>query len=498
MKKEFTLITALLTFSLILSAHTTVFSQKGDKTSLDKKNRTETKTGSKTVVKKPEVKPPPVIVKKVEPPPRKIIVQPLPKKVRAAAVKPKRNGRFIKVLFTTPENGLEVEVDKKSFYVNKEAEVEISLTAGKHLIYVRRNGQPITDLLELTVSANQDDIDLSPYIKDFSSEVAEKVTADEVVQAGEVVQPNVPAKDKTSETTENQFLPQDKAVNNSVGLNMVTQNIESVIKRFQDPKDTSSVTLNEWDYIYRQTLQNELLPRYTKDQINLMNKFAEGQVNLLQNNYLQAINSFSGAVTTSLILKDKLRNNSPLPYYGLGLAYYANKNYDDAIKSFLSAVRIDNKFALGYSRLGDSYKAAGRGKEALSYYLSAHKNGDNSFEFTLNLANSLKTYESYTEAVNLYLELVKKKPSAEMYLNMGDCYVELKKNVSAMDSYRESIKLDPNSALGYLRLGNMYVELKDPNLAVESWQKSLDLDKDGKLINRKKVQEMIKKAKKKV
>jgi hypothetical protein len=44
----------------------------------------------------------------------------------------------------------------------------------------------------------------------------------------------------------------------------------------------------------------------------------------------------------------------------------------------------------------------------------------------------------------------------------------------------------------------MYFELKDLSLAIDSWQKSLESDKEGKVITRQKVEEMIKKAKKRV
>jgi tetratricopeptide (TPR) repeat protein len=487
MKVYSKLITSAFLISVSLSASVVTFAQKSQKISIDK--TTQQKTAKKPV-KVETPKPPPVAVKKVEPPPpKKIIIKPQPKPVVKKVVAKAPKSRFIKVLFTVPETGLEIEVDKKSFYVKKDGTVEIPLTAGKHYITVKRNGQPITELLELTVSANQEDVDLLKYIQEFNEPVPEKVAVNEVEQT-------VPQPVKTPEPVETISRQSDQIFSKSVGLNIVSQNIDSIFSRFYDPKQTDGVSLKDWNYVYQQTSQNEVLPRYSKEKINLLNKFAEGQINLLQTNYLQAINSFEGTVSNSLLLKDKLKENTPIPYYGLGLAYFAVKDYKRAIDSYLRAIQIDPKFAVVYSRIGDAFKASGRGKEALSYYLSAYKNGYKTFESGLTLANNLKLYESYYEASLLYQELGKEKPLFEIYLNLGDCFVELKQNIRALDSYRRAVEIDPNAPLGHLRLGNMYSESKDFQVAIEAWQKALDLDKEGKVINRKKVGEMIKKAKK--
>lgn len=487
MKVYSKLITSAFLISVSLSVSVAAFAQKSQKISIDKK---VTPKSDRKPVKVETPKPPPVIIKKVEPPPpKKIIIQPRPrpavKKVAAKASK----SRFIKVLFNAPETGLEVEVDRKSFYIKKDGTVEIPLTVGKHLIYVKRNGQQITELLELTVSANQDDIDLAKYIQEFTEAEPEKVAVNEVEQ-------KMPPPTKTPEPVETGFSQTEPIFNKSVGLNIISQNVTGVFTRFQDAKQTDGVLLKDWLYVYQQTNQNEILPGFSKEKINLMNKFAEGQVNLLQSNYIQAINSFEGTVSNSILLKDKLKENSPIPYYGLGLAYLANKDYKRAIDSFLRSIQIDPKFAVVYSRIGDAFKATGRGKEALSYYLSAYKNGYKTFDSGLTLANNLKLYESYYEASLLYQELGKDKPLFDIYLNLGDCFVELKQNIRAMDSYRRAVDIDPKAPLGFLRLGNMYSESRDFQFAIEAWQKSLELDKEGKVINRKKVEEMIKKAKK--
>jgi tetratricopeptide (TPR) repeat protein len=475
-------IKSVFLISVLLSVAVVTFAQKSQKISIDKT--------AKKPVKVETPKPLPVIVKKVEPPPKKITVQPRPKPTVKKVIAKTPRSKFIKVLFNAPETGLEIEVDRKSFYIKKDGTVQVPLTIGKHLIIVKRNGQQITELLELTVSANQEDVDLLKYIQEFNEPAPEKVTVTEVEQKS--TQP-----EKTPEPVEANFSKPEQPVNKSVGLNIISQNIDSIFTRFSDAKQTDNVTLKDWMYVYQQTGQNEILPGYSREKINLVNKFAEGQISLLQSNYLQAINSFEGAVSNSLLLKDKLKENSQIPYYGLGLAYFASKDYKRALDSFLRVIKIEPKFAVAYSRIGDALKASGRGKEALGYYLSAHKYGYKTFESSLALANNLKLYESYYEASLLYQELGNEKPLFEIYLNLGDCFVELKQNIRALDSYRRAVEIDPKAPLGHLRLGNMYSESKDFQVAIESWQKSLDLDKEGKVINRKKVEEMIKKAKKK-
>jgi tetratricopeptide (TPR) repeat protein len=483
---------------LLTSLTISVSAQKSQKTSIDKKIKSAANTT------KPEVKvaaKPKVVAKKVEPPPpkkeptpKRVIIQPKPKLAKTVVAKPKRS-RFIKVLFKTTETGLEIEIDKKGFFVNKKPQIEIPLTVGKHLIYVRRNGQAITDQLELTVSPNQEDIDLSEYIKDFSQENDEKVKPDEVEQKSDVeIKKSVPV--KTDEPDETNLSAEEKLMNKSVGLNLVSNNIDSILLRFNQPDKVDSVSLNDWTYVYQQTTQYQVLPRYTKDKINLVNKFSEGMVSYHQANYIQAINSLLGAVSISLLLKEKLGKEMPITYYGLGLAYLASKDYQRAKEAFSKSIRIDAEFAMAYSRLGDAYKANGEGKQALTYYLTAHKRNYKTFESSLNLANSLKLYKSYQEAIDLYKELGKEKPSSEIYISMGDCYVELERLSPAIDSFRRALELDSKSAIANSKLGDVFVEIKDFQLAIESWQKALDLDREGRYIVRKKIEEKIKKAKK--
>jgi tetratricopeptide (TPR) repeat protein len=497
--------TSGIVLALIFSVDGIVFAQKSEKTSLDNNKKTQltkkvtVKTAPRPVkvVPKPptQPKPKPVVkvVPKPEPPRKKVVIQAKTPKVKPVGKK----GRFIKVLFKTPESGLEVEIDEKGFYVNKEGEVQISLTAGKHLVFVKRNGQPITDPLELTVSANQDIIDLSPYIKDFAEESVEKVDANEVVQ-----QPVEDVKKVEEPANTAELTAEDIKINSSVGLNLIAQNIDNILLRFIQPDTADSVSLNEWKYVYEQTLKNPVLPRYTKEKVNLINKFAEGEISLLQQNYVQAINSFEGAVSLSLILKDKIGGETSVPYFGRGSAYLANKDYSRAIESFLRAIQIDIKnnvfYGVTYSRVGDAMKASGRGQEALSYYLSAQKYKYRTFESDLKLANSLRQYKSYFEAARIYKELGNEKPVPEIYISLGDCYVSLKQSVSAIDSYRRATEIDPKYALGFLRLGNMYYEVKDLRFAIEAWQKALDLDTDGKVVNKKDIAKMIKKAKKRL
>jgi tetratricopeptide (TPR) repeat protein len=490
MKLRSILILNLLVVFSFLSVNMNVYAQTSQKISIDKKK--QTRGPAPKIAKKVEVKPAPVVVKPPvvkKPEPKRVVIQ--PKKINKPVVAKAKRSRFIKVMFQTPETGLEIEIDKKGFYVNRDAQLTIPLTPGKHLVYVKRNGQAITDPLELTVSQGQDVVDLSEYIEAFAfdNKNVEKVSINEVQQK--------PVEEtKTIETVESNAPDEVRAVNNSVGLNIVAQNIDNIFERFNNPKKTDNVSLKDWLYVYQQTSQNELIPRFSKEKVNLWNKFAEGQVNLLQANYIQAINSFEGAVSISLILKDKLGGETPTPYYGLGLAYLANKDYNRAVESFLKSARIEPKFAMAYSRIGDAYKITGRGKEALSYYQSAYKYGYKTFESSLNLANSFKQYKSYYEASELYQTLGKEKPMPEIYINLGDCFVELERLSPAIDSYRRAIELDPKSAIAYSKLGSVFYEIKDFQLAIETWQKSLDLDIEGRFINRKKVAELIKKAKK--
>ena len=86
------------------------------------------------------------------------------------------------------------------------------------------------------------------------------------------------------------------------------------------------------------------------------------------------------------------------------------------------------------------------------------------------------------------------RPTAEVYVDIGDCYVGLEQPLSASLSYRKATELDPKSALAHYRFGEVMHKLREYAAAMEAFERALALDLQGTIINRKRTREMADEA----
>lgn len=93
-------------------------------------------------------------------------------------------------------------------------------------------------------------------------------------------------------------------------------------------------------------------------------------------------------------------------------------------------------------------------------------------------ADVLHDLGRFRDAVNCYERILAEKPSDVAYANKGLAYWELKEYQAALDSYQESIKLNPSNAIAQLGIGEMHIKLGDPKAALPFIEKALKLNPD--------------------
>jgi tetratricopeptide (TPR) repeat protein len=178
-----------------------VFAQfKDPETAIDKEKQKKT---TKTEVKKETAKTVKIAPKKVVAPPQPEVVRaspppkptPRPRPVRQKKTSPAASKNNDIYLFILPEAGLEVLIDdqKQGKYADENAEIEMTLSVGKHRFIIRRNGQIIGDA-NLIISKDKKEIDLSPYINEnavYETDVKPNTpTATKNTSVANVTQPN--------------------------------------------------------------------------------------------------------------------------------------------------------------------------------------------------------------------------------------------------------------------------------------------------------------------
>ena len=118
--------------------------------------------------------------------------------------------------------------------------------------------------------------------------------------------------------------------------------------------------------------------------------------------YNEAIRRFKKAI--------KLNPNDATAYNGLGVVYeVGKKNYDEAIKSYNKAIELDPNIAMAYHNLGDVYKDGKKNyDEAIKYYkIAIELEFDNVYAYRklamvyAELENTEKAIECLNEVLRL-------------------------------------------------------------------------------------------------
>lgn len=94
------------------------------------------------------------------------------------------------------------------------------------------------------------------------------------------------------------------------------------------------------------------------------------------------------------------------------------------------------------------------------------------------LSEALGFYKKkdYDKALNIYQDIVKVKPSSEVYGNMGVIY-KIKGDIkTAIKYYIEAIKLNPKNFQVYNNLGNAFKDIKDYKMALKAYSDALKLN----------------------
>ncbi len=147
-------------------------------------------------------------------------------------------------------------------------------------------------------------------------------------------------------------------VNDFVG----SETSDQIINRYMNFQQSSGVTERDWKSVLAQTAKMlQTNPNHSIAKVQSL--IAQGQIALLQSNFVEALNQFNAA--------SRIMPTSSLPHYCLGKTYLANGQAEAAERSFKTAIAQNDKFALAYKALGDAYTAAGENKTAVKYFKKA-------------------------------------------------------------------------------------------------------------------------------
>jgi len=153
-------------------------------------------------------------------------------------------------------------------------------------------------------------------------------------------------------------------------------------------------------------------------------------------------------------------------YVQWGTQMLTQKKYDDAIKYFSGAIKLEPKNAVAYKGMGYALIGKGENDKALPYL---------KYSAQLNPSDSSLQKYIVPSAGPSNGPLPSASP-AEVALQNGERYMQAHQYPYAAYSFDQATKADPNSAKAWEGLGAAFYAQNSKDKAMAAWEKSLALD----------------------
>jgi len=204
-------------------------------------------------------------------------------------------------------------------------------------------------------------------------------------------------------------------------------------------------------------------PRKARTRLNL------GSAYYMAERYDLALEEFQMAI--------KLDPRDPKAYNNLGLVYVKKHQFGTALTEFQRAISVHGNADAHYN-LANVYRELKLYDEAIKEYLKAIKiDPESSADAHYNLANVYRELKLYDEAIKEYLKAIKANPSlAGCYNNLAFIYYQEGLYQKAISWLKRGMEIDPCYIRFYGNLGIAYKNLGMQQEAVNILTKAREID----------------------
>lgn len=171
--------------------------------------------------------------------------------------------------------------------------------------------------------------------------------------------------------------------------------------------------------------------------------------------------------------------NSARVAIGLGIAYYARGNYDEAVKSLLKAADLSPRDARVYPFLSRAYDSSpSQAEEVITrfrrYAEQEAGNGRAQYYYAMSLWKGKRAQDPHLDLAQIARLLEKAialdASLAEAHLQLGNLYSDQQKYAEAIPEYQRALQLNSDLPDAHYRLGQAYVHTGDKDRAQEQLQ----------------------------
>ncbi|MCX6674744.1 MAG: tetratricopeptide repeat protein [Methanothrix sp.] len=154
------------------------------------------------------------------------------------------------------------------------------------------------------------------------------------------------------------------------------------------------------------------------------------------------------------ITTDEIESKSADVWFNKGFALNSLGKYDDAIKAYDEAIRLDPKLATAWNNNGNVLNAQGKYDEAINAFDEAIGLDANLAESWTNKGIALKNQGKYDDAIKACDEAIRLDPNLAMaWNNKGVAIIKQGKYDDAIKACDEAIRLDPKFAAAWTNKG---------------------------------------------
>ena len=162
--------------------------------------------------------------------------------------------------------------------------------------------------------------------------------------------------------------------------------------------------------------------------------------------------------------------NNPVFHYDLGMTYYNAGDFAKAATSFRRVTELRPDFAIGHNQLGVALLESHRDQEALKCFMTALRLKPHDPVMTVNAGFIYVRLGKFKDAVGLFEEARGAKEIADYpdyYVNLGYAYAKRKQYAESIEVLRKGIELDPAVVEPQYFLGIVYLWSNQRDAAIK-------------------------------
>ncbi len=232
-------------------------------------------------------------------------------------------------------------------------------------------------------------------------------------------------------------------------------------------KDLKEIDLGSSHVVFQQIYQHVYQPlkQKLKQQLSKNIKLIAG------------IGSIIVVGAASWIIYTSRNINSARQIYQQGIAHYHKGKYEQAIKLFSQAIKINPEYSSAYNSRGDAYyrlRDYKKSQEDSSAAISHNPKDANAY---YDRAFTLYSLGKYKDAIADYNRAIKLNPSDEnAYYGRGLAHYEIKQKKQAIADVNQAIKINPKFAFAYVHRGRLHRERGEKIKAIQDFDKAIKLN----------------------